>query len=320
MSILILDEEQLSAKVTLDMDAFEIVEQSFAWIAEGKVDMPPIMHMSVPMHNGDVDIKSAYVEGLDTLTVKLGSGFFDNPKKGLPSSSSSMVVMSSVTGFCEAVLLENGYLTNVRTGMAGAVAAKYLAPETVEAVGVIGAGAQARFQVECLKLVRDFKKIYVYSRRQEQAEEYATEMRAKLGVEVEVAPSAEHVARSCQVLVTTTSSRTPVIQAEWLNAGTHVTAMGSDVGGKQELAAECLTKADFIACDRLSQCSSMGELQHGASVGLTDLEKRVTELGQIVSGQRSFSRKATDITICDLTGMGVQDTAIASLALEKAKK
>ncbi len=312
--VLVLSEEQLRNLTSIDQDAFNIVEQSFAWMAEGKVQMPPIMHISVPQNNGDIDIKSAYVEGLPTLAVKLGSGFFDNPAKGLPSSSSVMAVMSTETGFCEAILLENGYLTNLRTGMAGAVAAKYLAADSIDAVGIIGAGAQGRFQLECLRLVRDFSKVYIYSRRTEQSEEYAAEMSEKLGVEVIVCDTAEQVVKSSQIVVTTTSTREPVIKEEWLHPGLHITAMGSDVGGKQELTAACLDAADFIACDSMAQCFKMGELQHRKDSAVED---KVVELGQIVSGKRLFKRHPQDITLCDLTGMGVQDTAIASMAMQK---
>ena len=315
--VLVLDEKQLRELATIDRDALEIIEKSFVWKADGKVDMPPIMHMSVPAHNGDVDIKSAYVEGLDNLTVKLGSGFFDNAAKGLPSSSSTMVVMSTETGFCQAVLLENGYLTNLRTGMAGAVAAKYLAAKQVETVGILGAGAQARFQLECLKLVRDFSKVAVFSRRRDQSEAYAQEMSEKLGVEVTVADTAEQVVRSCQILVTTTPSKEAIVEADWLQDGQHITAMGADLKGKQELAADCLSKATLLSCDSIGQCLSMGELQHDMSTALNEKESRVVELGQIVSGRHSFVRGDKDITICDLTGMGLQDTAIASLVMEK---
>ncbi len=315
--VLVLEEAQLRALVGIDTESLAIIEKSFGWVAQGKVDMPPIMHISIPGNNGDVDIKSAYVEGLDTLTVKLGSGFFNNPARGLHSSSATMVVLSTETGFCEAVLLENGYLTNLRTGMAGAVAAKYLAPETVESVGIIGAGEQSRFQLECLRLVRDFQRVTVFSRRADQSEAYAAEMSENLGVEVVVCETAEEVVSSSQILVTTTPARDPIVKPEWLHAGMHITAMGADLTGKQELAAGCLGKATVLCCDSAAQCLTMGELQHRSSKGLAIPDEKIVELGQFVSGQQTFTRSSNDITLCDLTGMGVQDTAIASLVMQK---
>lgn len=315
--VMVLEEDELRRLAGVDFEAFEIIENSFAWLAQGKVAMPPIMHISIPEHNGDIDIKSAYVRGLDTLAVKLGSGFFGNQAKGLPSSSSIMAIMSTETGICQAILLENGYLTNLRTGMAGAVAAKWLAPEDVETVGIIGAGAQGRFQLECLRLVRNFTKVKIFSQFQDEAEIYATEMSEKLGVEVSVSSSAEDVTRSSQILVTTTPSREPIVQSEWLHPGLHITAMGADVGGKQELAANCTKLATLLVCDNLEQSRLMGEFQHSMSAEATDKDLDVVELGSIVAGHHEFKREPSDITICDLTGMGVQDTAIASLAMER---
>ena len=163
MSVLVLTEPELRQCARIDATVLAAVEDAFTWLAEDRVMMPPIMHIEVAAAPGDVDIKSAYVRGLDTFAVKIGSGFFGNSALGLPSSSAMMVVLSAQTGFCEAVLLDNGYLTDLRTGLAGAVAAKYLAPERVSTVGVIGAGAQARYQVRCLQLVRDFERIVVFA-------------------------------------------------------------------------------------------------------------------------------------------------------------
>ncbi|MFT4670779.1 MAG: ectoine utilization protein EutC [Pseudohongiellaceae bacterium] len=315
--VLVLKESQLRALVGIDKDSLDIVEKAFCWTAEGKVHMPPIMHISVPSNNGDIDIKSAYVEGLDTLTVKLGSGFLDNPGKGLPSSSATMVVLNTETGLCEAVLLENGYLTNLRTGMAGAVAAKYLAPEVVETVGIIGAGAQARFQLECLRLVRDFESVIVHSRRRDQAEAYANEIRQTLGLVVRVSDSVEHLVRSSQVVITTTPSSVPIVNHDWLHPGMHITAVGADLAGKRELASGCLERATFLACDSAAQCLSMGELQYGIDADTPIHNEKLVEVGQLASGNQTFTRASVDITICDLTGMGVQDTAIASLVMKK---
>lgn len=315
----ILNEQQLRELVPADRLAYDIVERSFEWMGHGLVDMPSIMHISVPSEGGDFDIKSAYVDGLENLTVKVGSGFFRNAAKGLPSSSSIMVVMNTQTGFCEAVLIENGYLTDLRTGMAGAVAAKWIAPPVVEHVGVIGAGAQARFQIECLQQTRNFQTVHVYSHNQSSAEKYATEMRGKLGVEVVVAASAEHVVRSSQLVVTTTPASEPVIRAEWLHPGLHITAMGSDTPGKHELEVECLYRASAIFCDSKNQCVEKGELQHCPPDRLPSLAQNIAELGHVVAGTKPFERKAEDITICDLTGMGVQDTAIGNLAMQRYK-
>lgn len=320
MAALILSESELRRCAPLDDAALGAVEDAFTWLAEDKVEMPPIMHIEVSDANGDVDIKSACVRGLENFAVKIASGFFDNPKLGLSSSSAMMVVLSARTGFCEAVLLDNGYLTDLRTGLAGAVAAKYLAPATVGTVGIVGAGAQARYQVRCLRLVRDFGRVLVQGRSPENTAAYVADMSEELGIEVVEARSIEELVAESQVVVTTTQSREPIIRAEWLHAGLHVTAMGSDLAGKQELDVAVLERADRLVCDRKSQCFSMGELQHGLTSGVIGEDSHIDELGSITSGKVVGRASAEQITVCDLTGTGAQDTAIASLALARARE
>ncbi len=282
--------------------------------------MPPIMHIEVADGNGDVDIKSACVRGLDVLAVKIASGFFDNPRLGLPSSSAMMVVLSATTGFCEAVFLDNGYLTDLRTGLAGAVAAKYLAPESVSTVGIVGVGVQARYQLQCLRLVRKFERVLVRGRSAKNVAAYIADVREQLDIEVIEAESMEQLVADSQVVVTTTQSREPLIRAEWLHPKLHITAIGSDLEGKQELDTAVLGKADRLVCDRKSQCFSMGELQHGLAAGILSMKSEIDELGSITSGQASGRASENEVTVCDLTGMGVQDTAIAALALVKARE
>ncbi len=159
MKVVILTESELRKAVTIDRETVAVIEDVFGRLAAGKVNMPAIMHIEVPDFEGDVDIKSAYVQGLESFAVKIGAGFFNNYRMGLPNSPAMMVVISAKTGMAEAILLDNAYLTDVRTGAAGAVAAKHLAPEIVDTAGQIGTGAQGRYQMTGLKTVRDFKRI-----------------------------------------------------------------------------------------------------------------------------------------------------------------
>lgn len=318
MPITILTEAELRRCVGVDETALAAVEQAFGWLADDLADMPPIMHVSLQDRHGDVDIKSAYVRGLPHFAVKIASGFFDNPKRGLPSSSGMMVVMDAETGFCAAIMLDNGYLTDLRTGLAGAVAARHLAPEKVVTAGVIGTGAQARYQIHSLVLVRPIDRLLVFGRDLSRREDYVREMSGQLGIEVEASESVESLVKQSDLVVTTTPSREPLIRSGWLRCGQHLTAMGSDLRGKQEVEAAALTQADVLVCDRRSQCAAMGELQHAVAAGLLD-EAAATELGEIVRGRRPGRSRPDELTICDLTGTGVQDTAIASLALERAR-
>lgn len=138
--MLIFTERELKAHIGVDEPVIKAIEAAFSSLQTKEVDMPPIMRVDIPENNGEVDVKSAYIPGYDAFCIKMSSGFFDNHKRGLPSGSGMMVLISTETGIPKSVLLDNGYLTDVRTAAAGAVAAKYLAPEKIERVGVIGAG------------------------------------------------------------------------------------------------------------------------------------------------------------------------------------
>ncbi len=317
MKTLILTESELRRATTVDADAAAAIENAFTQLAGGNVAMPPIMHIAVPDHGGDVDIKSAYVKGLDRFAVKIGAGFFENYRLGLPNSPAMMVVVSAKTGVAEAILLDNAYLTDVRTGAAGAVAAKYLAPSRISTAGVIGTGAQGRYQVHGLKTVREFDRLLAYDMDAGRLAEYVAEMNASLNIAVRAADSAEQVIRESQVVITSTPARKAYVKADWLHPGLHITAMGADLPAKQELEIDAVVRADMLVCDRRSQSFSMGEFHHAGDAGLLD-ESRVVELGEITSGVRPGRETDQQITICDLSGTGVQDTAIANLALEKA--
>lgn len=313
MSVLILSEAELREYVRMNLETLAEVEKAFTWLESGEVAMPPVMHVEVD-HQSDVDIKSAYVKGESGFAVKMASGFFGNTSIGLPSSSGMVVLLSSKTGFCQAVLLDNGYLTDLRTGLAGAIAAKYLAKNRVSTVGVVGTGGQARYQIESLALVRSFDRLLVVGRSQEGAERYVQDMRARLSLEVQIASSVESLVRESEIIVTTTPSTEPVILSEWLRPGTHVTAIGADLPGKQEVDDLIWEKADLRVCDSIAQCAIGGELQHYQG----SKEINLIELGQITSGVKSGRKSDDQITFCDLTGTGVQDTAVGLAAYRAA--
>ena len=318
--MIIFTEPELKQYVQLNLEAISVIEEAFTKLANNEVIMPPIMRVDIHDQNGEVDVKTAYIKGKDMFAIKVSSGFFNNYKLGLPSGNGLMMLISTKTGIPQAILLDNGYLTDVRTAAAGAIAAKYLSRENIETVGVIGAGGQARFQVRALKLVRNFKKVLVYSRSTERAKKYAEDMSAELGIEVEVADSAEMVVRNSDTVITTTPAKEPIIKAEWLHPGLHITAMGSDAEHKQELEAEVLVRADKLVCDTKAQCARLGELHHALTRGLLTSDSSIIELGQLTSKELIGRENDEQITVCDLTGTGVQDTAIALFAYNEMKK
>jgi ectoine utilization protein EutC len=314
-SIRILTERELAQCVALDDAAVSCIEACFRSLATEAVVMPPILRLDIAAHHGEVDVKTAYLPGVPSFAIKISPGFFDNPKLGLPSVNGLMLLLSATTGLVEAVLLDNGYLTNVRTAAAGAVAARWLAREDARVAGMIGAGVQARLQLEALKLVRDVDRALVWARDPAKAQAFAKT--AELGIEIAVAPCIEALVRQSDIVVTTTPSTTPLIEADWLQPGQHVTAMGSDAEHKNELAPEVIVRARYV-CDRQSQCAVLGELHHAIAAGVVPSDTRFAELGQVIAGQEPGRTSDRQITVCDLTGTGAQDTAIATLAAQTA--
>jgi ectoine utilization protein EutC len=315
-NINILTEAELRQVVALDGDAVTCVEEAFKSLATKAVVMPPILHLEIADANGEVDVKTAYVPGLESFAMKMSPGFFDNPKLGLPSLNGLMVVFSAKTGLVEALLLDNGYLTAVRTAAAGAVAAKWLATPDASRAGILGTGDQARLQLEALTLVRPIAEARVWGRDLAKADGLAREMTDRLDLPVSVEPQLGALAAASDILVCTTPATAPLIGPEHLHPGLHITAMGSDQPGKNELAPGAAAAADIFVCDRISQCEVSGELEAARAAGL---DVSPIELGDIISGKMPGRTSPNAITICDLTGTGAQDTAIANHAIAVAR-
>lgn len=316
--IKILTQSDLMKAVPLDGEAVACVENAFAALAGGKVVMPPILSLAIREANGEVDVKTAYVPGLDSFAIKVSPGFFDNPKIGLPSTSGLMMVFSARTGVLEALLLDNGYLTDMRTAAAGAVAAKHCSRADSATVCIFGAGMQARLQLQALMLVRPVTKALIWARDIARAEALAERVAREDGIEAVAVADPEAAVSAADIVVTTTPATEPVLKAGWLKPGQHVTAMGSDQHSKNEIEPACLARADAYVPDRQSQTVELGELRSAIEAGLVSAEKKFAELGDIITGAARARLTPSAITIADLTGTGVQDTAIATLALKRA--
>jgi len=317
-TIRLLSEADLRRAVPLDLAAVDCIEDAFRRLAAGGVVMPPILSMEIHDFNGEVDVKTAYVPGLDSFALKISPGFFDNPRLGLPSTSGLMVLFSARTGQVEALLLDNGYLTDVRAAAAGAVAARHLAREDATSAAILGTGMQARLQLKALTLVRPIRRAAIWGRDRAKADALASELAAEFGIDV-IATGAEEAVASADIVVTTTPATSPILRAGWLRPGQHITAMGSDQPTKCEVEPAALARADLYVPDRLSQTRAMGELRAAIAAGaMADTD--YPELGSIVAGTAPGRTDPGQITLVDLTGTGVQDTAIATLACARASE
>ena len=315
--MIILTEAELRAVVKLDIEVVSCIENAFHALATKAVAMPPILRLDIPEHRGEVDVKTAYVPGLDGFAIKISPGFFDNPKIGLPSTNGMMVLLSAKTGLVQALLLDNGYLTDVRTSAAGAVAAKHLAREDASVAAIFGAGMQARLQLQALTLVRPIREARIWARDAAKAETMAAELTKTLGIRVTPSADPQAAVTGANIVVTTTPSETPILKGNWLEAGQHITAVGSDAEHKNEIDPTIVVNGYYVA-DSVKQTRRLGELHHAIAAGLTETEVDFPELGQIVAGLRPGRTSRDQITIADLTGTGIQDTAIATLAFARA--
>lgn len=315
----LLNEADLRDCITLDHAAVDTVEQAFALLATAQVAMPPILRLDVPEHNGEVDVKTAYLPGIERFAIKVSPGFFNNPSLGLPSLNGMMMLLSARTGLLDALLLDNGYLTAVRTAAAGAVAARWLAREDSRCVALIGSGEQARLQLQALRLVRPIERVQLWARDAAKAAALGDDLGRDGQLQIVVCDSVDQALQGADIAVTCTPSREPLIHPKHLHPGLHITAMGSDAEHKNEIAPQVLAQVERYVADRLGQTRLLGELHHALRNGMVKDESRFCELGQVIAGQQPGRTRADQITLCDLTGTGAQDTAIANLAFERAR-
>jgi ornithine cyclodeaminase len=290
------------------------MEEAFVAYSTGKAVVPPVGELLLPDVQADVHIKYGYIVGEPYYVVKIASGFYANPERGLPSSNGLMLVFSRATGELAAILLDEGHLTDLRTGAAGAVAAKHLAPKTVRRIGIVGSGTQARYQLRMLKPVVACRAVMAWGRHPERLERYRAEMVAE-GFAVETTTDVREVMATCDLIVTATASRAPLLLRDQLRPGTHITAVGADSPGKQELDPLILRRAEVVVADSLSQCIERGEIAHALRSRCVRPDD-VVELGAVIAGKAPGRLSEEDITVADLTGVAVQDIEIARTVLD----
>ena len=314
--MLILTESRIRELVHVDPARVAIAE-AFRALHDGDATIANVISLPFASPTGVAHIKAGHIHSDSVWTAKVSADFY--PDQALTVHSGLMLVLSSVDGSLVSVLLDNGYLTELRTGAAGAVSAQLLAREDARELAIIGAGNQARYQLEALLRVRAIETVRIASRTHARAQLFAEEIIGVHGLHAEVCDSVQDAVDGADIVVTTTPSPQPLVEAAWLKPGVHVTAVGSDDPTKQELTAEVLARADVVAVDDRGQAARIGELHHAISSGLRSEGDAVT-LGEVLAGAAPGRERAEDVTVADLTGVGVQDAAIASLVVREALK
>ena len=290
------------------LDLVTLIEEGFRAYSAGKSVVPPVGELI--LDRGEVHIKYGYIQNQEYYVIKIASGFFRNSEVGLPTGQGMMLVFSQATGVPVCLLQDEGYLTDIRTAIAGAISAKYLAPKKVERIGIVGSGVQARLQLSHLESITPCRKALIWGRSPNKLAEYERSLEDS-AFEIETTPELPAVQESCNLIVTTTPSKLALLKTEHLRAGTHITAVGSDTPEKQELEAGILSRADVVVADSISQCLERGEIHQAIKTGEFS-QQLVQELGNIISGQEPGRTSDDQITVADLTGVAVQDIQIAT--------
>lgn len=296
-----------------ELDLVPAIEEGFQRYSAQQAVVPPVGELL--LEKGEVHIKYGYLQGGEYYVIKVASGFYGNPRLGLPSSNGMMLLFSQQTGQPEAILLDEGHLTDIRTAVAGAIAAKYLAPDRVSRIGIVGAGIQARLQLRYLGDVTSCRDVLVWGRDEQEVNAYRDEME-RHGFRVETTLDTAILQETCNLIVTATPAAEPLLHVEDLQPGTHITAVGSDTPHKQELDARILARADLVVADSIAQCLERGEIHQAIRAGLLSAD-RLVELGNVISGEAIGRTDDSQITIADLTGVAVQDIAIATAVAER---
>ena len=311
MRIVSLEEIKL---VLPKIDLMQEIETGFSAYSNGEVVVPPVGELNFDNPPGDVHIKYGYIQDDDVYVIKIASGFYQNKLLGLSNGQGMMLVFDQKSGKPIGLLQDEGYLTDVRTAVAGAICAKYLAPKNIEAIGIIGTGVQARMQLEYLKRVTDCKSAIVWGRSESALYQYKTIM-ADSGFIIQTTMALEQVTDNCNLIITCTASEKPIIRKDHVTGNVHITAMGSDTPNKQELGSNVLSKADLIIADSRSQCEVRGEIHHAIRNNAVSMDS-IAELGEIINGDRQGRTTSSEVTVADLTGVAVQDIQISKAVLK----
>ena len=293
------------------------ISEAYVASSNGHVQTGDVVHLSFPETNGDCHVKSGHIRQTASYVIKIASGFYDNPSKGLPSSNGMMLAFSATTGEPTAILRDEGWLTDMRTGIGGAIATNALAAKNAKKVLIIGSGIQAQFQAKCLASLmpeRPFN-FNIWGRNISSASILVEELQSN-NLNADVATNLDKEVSLADIIITTTPATSPLFGDNLVRPGTHITAIGADTHGKQELPTSLIESVSLLVCDMTSQSLNHGEFQ---VINDTDLSKKVVELGNILSNSCAGRASDNDITIADLTGIAAQDIAITSGIIDAAE-
>lgn len=313
----------ITSNLKPSLEIIAAVEDAFGKLAKDEVDVPIPMHIGIhetPQAGpGDCHIKGGYINGTTTWTVKLANvSFYKNVAKGLPAGSGIFVVCDATNGGPLGIFQENRYLTDLRTGAAGAISVKHFAAKHHTKVSFIGAGVIASAMARATACVHKFDEGFAYGLDKKQTAVFADQMSKELGYPIHVCDTAEEAVRASDVIFTQTTGANQVLKLPWLRPHATIIASGSDQPTKNEIPANVMVKSKFV-CDLVRQCSRVGELRTAIESGLMTEKDVHAEIGEVVNGTKK-GREGDELILVDLTGTGAQDAAIGQVAWDVLSK
>jgi alanine dehydrogenase len=316
--MLVLTREDVRAALSM-RDAIDVLEQSFRELGAGEAVMPTRIAINVQAANGFVLAMPAYLRRTGALGLKVVSSYPDNPRAfGIPTIQAAILYYNVSTGECLA-LMEGTYITALRTGATSGLATKYLASTGSHVAGVIGSGVQAETQLEAVCSVRTITHARVYSPTPAHAAAFAARMSGRLGIEVRSVGEAKQAAEESSIVITATSSKTPVLNGRWLSAGTHVNAVGSHTADARELDGEAVQKSKLVVDSWEAALQEAGDLLIPIAEGLISKTDIYAELADLATGRKPGRTSPREITAFKSVGLAIEDIAVARLVYERAK-
>jgi len=317
--VLILSRKDLEAVMTMK-ETIEVVENAFKELTRGTARMPTRVGLTVFDRAGWMGVMPAYLSEAGSLAAKIVAVFEDNPSKyNLPTVLATVTLNDASTGYPLA-FMEGTYITAMRTGAAGGVAAKYLARKDANAIGIFGTGVQARTQLLAVNEVREVEKVYAFDISVNQSRKFAEEMSKMIGVDIETANSPEVVVKKSEIIATATTSRTPVFDGRLLREGTHINAIGSFKPDAREIDDVAILRSKVVVDLRDATLSEAGDIVIPLKANVISETHIYAEIGEIVTGKKLGRISDDEVTLFKSVGLGVQDAAAAYLAYKKAKE
>lgn len=318
MSLLILKGEEIKSLLSMD-EVINVVEEAFKEKGFGRVQMPPKPYLFFEKYNGDLRVMPSYLEKFDVSAVKIVNSHPENPKQGFPTVMATIILINPKTGVPLAIM-DGTWITAMRTGAASGVATKYLARKNSRRLGLVGAGAQAYTQLMAMSRVLKLEEVKVWSLGEENAKAFVERVKGEYSnVDFLAVKTVKEAVENCDVVVTSTPSRKPLVMVDWVGAGTHINAIGADAPGKQELDPKILKKAKIVLDDWEQGCHG-GGVNVPLAEGIISREDIYGEIGEVVTGKKAGRTSDDEITVFVSTGLAIQDAVTANLAYKKALK